>query len=122
MQGYVVLRSHLSSSRNISPSSIAKRRTKTQNRLPIVAFATKWSCELIKLAETCARICMQLPSRFPSPEGQDGKVRPLFRKPRRITITIPDQAYRSLLERSNRQGRSISNLAAFLLERAIASQ
>lgn len=43
----------------------------------------------------------------------------LFRKPRRITVTVPDQIYRSLLERSSREGRSISNLAAFLLERAV---
>jgi hypothetical protein len=45
---------------------------------------------------------------------------PLFRKPRRITITVPDQIYRTLLERSAREGRSISNLAAYLLERAVA--
>jgi hypothetical protein len=43
----------------------------------------------------------------------------LFRKPRRITVTVPDQIYRALLERSSREGRSISNLAAFLLERAV---
>jgi hypothetical protein len=44
-----------------------------------------------------------------------------FRKPRRISITIPDHIYQLLLERSKQQGRSISNLAAFLLERSIAS-
>lgn len=49
-------------------------------------------------------------------------MRPLFRKPRRITITVPDLTYRLLLEQSNRQGRSISNLAAFLLEGAVAQQ
>ena len=48
--------------------------------------------------------------------------RPLFRKPKRITITVPDQIYRTLLERSTREGRSISNLAAYLLERAVASE
>lgn len=46
----------------------------------------------------------------------------LFRKPRRITVTVPDQIYRTLLERSAREGRSISNLAAYLLERAVASE
>jgi hypothetical protein len=35
---------------------------------------------------------------------------------------VPDQIYRSLLERSSREGRSISNLAAYLLERAVASE
>jgi hypothetical protein len=46
----------------------------------------------------------------------------LFRKPKRITVTVPDQIYRTLLERSTREGRSISNLAAYLLERAVASE
>lgn len=46
----------------------------------------------------------------------------LFRKPKRITITVPDQIYRTLQERSTREGRSISNLAAYLLERAVASE
>lgn len=41
------------------------------------------------------------------------------RKPRRITITIPDITYTHLLECSNRQGRSISNLAAYLHEHAV---
>jgi hypothetical protein len=42
-----------------------------------------------------------------------------MRKPRRITITIPESIYERLLSRSDREGRSISNLAAFLLEHAI---
>jgi hypothetical protein len=46
----------------------------------------------------------------------------LFRKPKRITVTVPDQIYQTLLERSTREGRSISNLAAYLLERAVASE
>ena len=44
--------------------------------------------------------------------------RPLFRKPQRISITLPYETYRHLIERSVREGRSISNLAAFLLEAA----
>lgn len=44
--------------------------------------------------------------------------RPLFRKPQRISITLPYETYRQLIERSMREGRSISNLAAFLLEAA----
>ena len=66
---------------------------------------------------------------MPPPTGlpQQGKQvglrpTPLFRKPRRVSITLPEPIYRELLERSNEQGRSISNLAAFLLEQAIASQ
>ena len=39
-----------------------------------------------------------------------------LRSPRRITITVPYQLYQRLVERSNREGRSLSNLAAFMLE------
>lgn len=46
--------------------------------------------------------------------------RPGFRKPRRITITLPYGAYQRLLARSEREGRSLSNIAAFLLESATA--
>lgn len=41
---------------------------------------------------------------------------PLFRKPKRISITISYRLYSELVERSLREGRSISNLASFLLE------
>ena len=44
-----------------------------------------------------------------------------FRSPRRITITVPYQLYQRLVEQSNREGRSLSNLAAFLLERCCGS-
>ena len=39
-----------------------------------------------------------------------------FRSPQRITITAPNQLYQRLVERSNCEGRSLRNLAAFLLE------
>jgi hypothetical protein len=52
--------------------------------------------------------------------GSERGQQPIFRKPRRITSTVPDQIYRNLLERSSKEGRSISNLAAYLLERAVA--
>lgn len=42
-----------------------------------------------------------------------------FRTPRRLTITIPYGTYEQLLERSDVQGRSLSNLAAYLLESAL---
>jgi hypothetical protein len=42
-----------------------------------------------------------------------------FRTPRRLTITIPYGTYEQLIERSDEQGRSLSNLAAYLLESAL---
>jgi hypothetical protein len=42
-----------------------------------------------------------------------------FLRPVRVTITIPYNAYQSLVERSNQQGRSLSNLAAYLLETSL---
>ena len=42
-----------------------------------------------------------------------------FRSPKRITITLPQGAYQQLLDRSDQEGRSLSNLAAYLLETAL---
>ncbi|TCD57021.1 ribbon-helix-helix domain-containing protein [Synechococcus sp. BS55D] len=44
-----------------------------------------------------------------------------FKTPQRITITIAYTVYEQLIERSSTQGRSISNLAAYLLEQALSS-
>jgi len=46
----------------------------------------------------------------------------LFRKPRRITITVPQITVARLLQRSISEGRSLSNLAAVLLERAVTTE
>lgn len=43
----------------------------------------------------------------------------LTRKPRRMTITLPDKIFQGLAERSYREGRSMSNLSAYLLEQAL---
>lgn len=43
----------------------------------------------------------------------------LTRRPKRLSVTISDATYRELVERSDDQGRSASNLAAFLLERGL---
>ena len=40
--------------------------------------------------------------------------------PRRITVTIPSKLHHALVDRSDREGRSLSNLVAFLLETALA--
>ncbi|QNI79273.1 CopG-like ribbon-helix-helix domain-containing protein [Synechococcus sp. RS9909] len=42
----------------------------------------------------------------------------IARAPQRITITIPLHVYEQIAKRSTQEGRSMSNLAAFLLERA----
>jgi hypothetical protein len=41
------------------------------------------------------------------------------RRPQRLTITVSHHVAEHLIEQSNHQGRSISNLAAYLLEVAI---
>jgi hypothetical protein len=43
---------------------------------------------------------------------------PAFRRPRRITITVPHHAFCVLQQRSDLEGRSLSNLASYLPERA----
>jgi hypothetical protein len=45
---------------------------------------------------------------------------PHRRSPQRITITVSYSIHEALLQRSDNEGRSLSNLAAFLLERSIA--
>jgi hypothetical protein len=44
---------------------------------------------------------------------------PAFRYPRRLTITLPQSTYHQLVERSDWEGRSMSNLAAYLLETSL---
>jgi len=39
-----------------------------------------------------------------------------LKRSKRITITLNHSLYTKLLERSNREGRSISNLASYLLQ------
>jgi hypothetical protein len=41
------------------------------------------------------------------------------RQPHRITITISFQVYQELLSRSEEEGRSMSNLCAYLLETSL---
>lgn len=43
------------------------------------------------------------------------------RKPVRITLTVPCSVYEELLSRSDAQGRSLSNLAAHLLEQGLSA-
>jgi hypothetical protein len=42
-----------------------------------------------------------------------------FRKPVRITITVPHSTHSALEDRSDQEGRSLSNLAAYILENAL---
>lgn len=60
---------------------------------------------------------------FPQPSmaSLDTLSAPLFRKPRRITITVPHRTFCVMQERSDHEGRSLSNLAAYLLELSLAS-
>ena len=44
------------------------------------------------------------------------------RSPKRLTITIPYTVFGSLEKRSAEEGRSLSNLAAYLLEQSLHPQ
>ena len=44
-----------------------------------------------------------------------------FRTPKRITITVSYITYQRLIHQSDEEGRSLSNLAAFILESSTAS-
>ncbi len=45
---------------------------------------------------------------------------PAFRSSQRISITLPHHVARCLQQRCDDEGRSLSNLAAYLLESSIA--
>ena len=68
---------------------------------------------------------------FRSVQFQDGAPRDFsprdsiaraFRAPKRITITVPFSTHEKLLMRSDEQGRSLSNLAAYLLELSLSAE
>ena len=42
-----------------------------------------------------------------------------FRAPKRLSVTLSHATYEQLVQKSGWEGRSISNLAAFLLENAL---
>lgn len=44
---------------------------------------------------------------------------PAFRSPHRISITLSHHTYHQLIARSDDEGRSMSNLAAYLLETSL---
>lgn len=46
----------------------------------------------------------------------------VFRKPRRLTITVSQHVMERLLHYSDQQGRSLSNYAAFLLESSLQAR
>jgi macrodomain Ter protein organizer (MatP/YcbG family) len=48
--------------------------------------------------------------------------RALFRSSRRVSVTLSYVAYSRLLKRSDQEGRSLSNLSAFLLESALGAE
>lgn len=54
--------------------------------------------------------------------GSSSAVIPQLRFPVRITLTLSDSVYKDLLQRAGEEGRSLSNLLAFLLENAVHKQ
>ena len=46
----------------------------------------------------------------------------LQRKPQRLTITVPAATFELLADRAALEGRSLSNLAAYLLETALTAR
>ena len=54
---------------------------------------------------------------IPRPSAARGK--PAFRSSQRLTITVPQATLEALANRSSSEGRSLSNLAAYLLEASL---
>ena len=60
-----------------------------------------------------------MPSAKPESDN-NSRYQVMMRKPQRISITLSWSMYQALVEESNLQGRSISNLACYWLERHYA--
>ena len=62
-----------------------------------------------------AELHMNAPSGINKDTGKENR----FLSPQRFTITVPAMTLKKLLRRSLVEGRSLSNLAAFLLEQSL---
>jgi hypothetical protein len=81
--------------------------------VPIVALAGKTK---EKIKESIAKpLMVSGNSANSSPRLQANQA------PKRITITLPFKTFKALEHRSTKEGRSISNLAAYLLERGLTA-
>lgn len=56
-----------------------------------------------------------------SPAATIATVPPHLRTPQRVTITLAWRTHQQLLARSDDEGRSLSNLAAHIIERGLAA-
>lgn len=68
-------------------------------------------------------VAPRLPAGNPRPATMNNYERQrtvAFRKPVRITITVSHSTYDQLQRRCDREGRSLSNLSAYLLEGALS--
>jgi hypothetical protein len=78
-----------------------------------------WAAQVLDLEHSHWRVMTYAINRT---EQNNQNQRMMFRSPKRISITIPYNAYEHLLRQSDLEGRSLSNLAAFLLESAIGKR
>ncbi len=71
-------------------------------------------------SEVAANPALAQPQQAAAGQGHSLQpVQPAFRSPRRVTITLAFATYTELQQRADDEGRSLSNLAAFLLETAL---
>ena len=54
-----------------------------------------------------------------NPRPPAARANPAFRSSQRLTITVAQATLEALVNRSNSEGRSLSNLAAYLLEASL---
>ena len=56
---------------------------------------------------------------MPNPQPYSAQGNPAFRSSQRLTITVAQATLEALVDRSSCEGRSLSNLAAYLLESSL---
>ena len=52
---------------------------------------------------------------------QPSRLSVIQRRPKRISITLPFHVWSGLVERSDYEGRSVSNLAAYVIEQGLVA-
>ena len=81
--------------------------------------ASRATSPLVRSASVVQGAASTAPSTGSLALPQASKLQTAFRSPRRVTITLPFSTFEDLQGRADGEGRSLSNLAAFLLESAL---
>lgn len=102
----------VAAARHIGTESVSAQTVKTGQK--VVLLRRRWHMQRCDIEFDKTN-----PRHFMRSETMNDRLRVLQRQPRRISITLSYHVHEALLSRSENEGRSVSNLCAFLLEDAL---